>query len=118
MRPIFRPRARVRECCPSRVGLGSVGGCRGALFAAEDFVLDGVLFAAGVAASFAASLADAGSFSLAAETLSFVLSATFALVLSASSFAGATAIAAGAGADVAFFAVVTAALLRTSITKR
>src|ERR1700678_1212034 len=47
MRPIFRPSARVKECCPSRVGLGSVGGCSAALLGAVDFDFRGVLFEAG-----------------------------------------------------------------------
>src|ERR1700685_749891 len=91
MRPIFRPSARVRECCPSRVGLGSVGGFKAALLGAVDFDFSGVLFEAGVAASFAASLAVAESFSLLAETVSFVFSAAFVSAVVESSFAGASA---------------------------
>jgi hypothetical protein len=62
-----------------------------------DFDFRGVLFEAGVAASFAASLAVAESFSLLAETVSFVFSAAFVSAAPASSFDGADVGAFAAG---------------------
>src|ERR1700732_2592857 len=77
MRPIFSPSARVNECCPSRVGLGSVGGFNGAAFALADFDFTGMLFSAGEAASLATSFAVAGCLYALPGAVSFGWSVAF-----------------------------------------
>src|ERR1700678_1284353 len=120
MRLIFRPRARVNERLPSRVGFDSVGVISAAALLVSLFGLGGdtfalavELFAAGFVADFV-ELAPIDAVLLSAAELTFdapVTAASFASGLSVSTFAatvsavavvGAREFAAGTGAGVCF----------------
>src|ERR1700722_17724483 len=128
MRLIFRPRARVSERLPSRVGFDAEGGASAAVFVLSDFVSEvgaGGVFALAVFVAALVELAPIEAVLLSAAALTFASSATAASSFSDSGFSATTSVLAdlgagtGAGATGAgVFCAVATELDFTSITRR
>src|SRR5271154_463639 len=121
MRLIFKPRARVRERFPSRVGFDSFGVTSAAVFAVSAFEFVAFTGATVLPVAFAPFLLSAGFTAI----VSGVAAASFVSVLSGRTFTDADSAgeAAGAGETAAggasgIFLAVAVAFDFTSITRR